>query len=78
MRLGGMDCIINGPTTKGGITLTKSMLFSSANFQAACSAMVLDIKYIYTTRKKGLKKSYNFFYAFDCGFVVSFLGKLEA
>lgn len=46
MRLGGMDGMRNGPTTRGGITLMKSNLFSLANAHAACSASVLDTKYI--------------------------------
>lgn len=46
MRLGGIDDIKKGPTTSGGMTLMKSMLFSSANFQAAFSAKVLETKYI--------------------------------
>lgn len=48
MRLGGIDDIRNGPTTRLGIMLIKSMLFSSANFHAACSASVLDTKYIWS------------------------------
>lgn len=46
IRLGGIDGIRNGPTTRVGMILTKSMLFSSANFQAAFSARVLETKYI--------------------------------
>ena len=46
IRLGGIDDMINGPTTSGGIILMKSKLFSFANFHAACSASVLDTKYI--------------------------------
>lgn len=48
MRLGGIDDVRNGPTTRLGIILIKSMLFSSANFHAACSASVLDTKYIWS------------------------------
>ena len=47
MRLGGIDGIRNGPTTRVGIIVTKSKLFSLANFHAACSASVLDTKYIW-------------------------------
>lgn len=46
IRLGGIDGIRNGPTTRVGIILIKSSLFSSANFHAAFSARVLDTKYI--------------------------------
>lgn len=46
MRLGGNEGIRNGPTTRVGMILMKSRLFSSANFHAACSASVLDTKYI--------------------------------
>ena len=48
MRLGGIDCIMKGPTTRVGIILMKSMLFSLAYFHAACSASVLETKYICT------------------------------
>lgn len=46
MRLGGIDDIMKGPTTRVGMILIKSMLFSLAYFHAACSASVLETKYI--------------------------------
>lgn len=46
MRLGGIAGMRNGPTTRVGIMVMKSMLFSLANFHAAFSARVLDTKYI--------------------------------
>ena len=48
MRLGGMAGVINGPTTRVGIILTNSMLFSMDASLAAFSASVVDIKYICT------------------------------
>lgn len=46
MRLGGIDGIMKGPTTRVGMMLMKWMLFSLAYFHAACSASVLETKYI--------------------------------
>ena len=46
MRLGGIDDIMKGPTTRVGMIVMKSMLFSLAYFHAACSASVLETKYI--------------------------------
>lgn len=46
MRLGGIDGVRNGPITRVGMMVMKSILFSLANFHAACSARVLDTKYI--------------------------------
>lgn len=47
IRLGGIVGIRKGPTTRGGMTETKSMLCSLANFQASFSARVFETKYIY-------------------------------
>jgi len=47
IRLGGIEGIINGPTTRGGIMETKSILCSLENFHASCSARVFETKYIY-------------------------------
>ena len=44
--LGGMVGMRKGPFTRVGMMLMKSKLFSSENFHAACSARVLDTKYI--------------------------------
>lgn len=53
IRLGGIVFIRKGPTTRGGITVMKSMLCCFANFHASCSARVFETKYIYNN--KGLK-----------------------
>jgi hypothetical protein len=53
IRLGGIDGMMNGPTTRGGIMVIKSRPFSLANFHAACSASVLETKYIWTTKRIG-------------------------
>ena len=44
--LWNMSGVRKAPVTKVGKTLIRSMLFSSENFHAACSANVLDAKYI--------------------------------
>jgi len=46
IRLGGIDVVMNGPTTNVGIILMKSNPFSSAKSHAAFSANVFDTKYI--------------------------------
>lgn len=45
--LDGTSWVSEGPAIRVGITLTRSMPFSSANFHAALSASVLDTKYPY-------------------------------
>lgn len=47
-RLGGIVGMRNGPTTSVGMIVIKTMPFSCANLQAACSAHVLETKYIWT------------------------------
>lgn len=46
MRLGGIAGMRNGPTTKVGIILMKSMLLFLAASHAAFSANVFETKYI--------------------------------
>lgn len=46
IRLGGNVGVINGPTTKVGIILMNSMLFSLAACHAAFSANAFATKYI--------------------------------
>jgi hypothetical protein len=46
IRLGGIDGLRKGPTTRGGMIVMKSMLCFLANFHASCSASVLETKYI--------------------------------
>lgn len=47
IKLGGIVGIRKGPTTRGGMIETKSMLCFLANFHASCSANVFETKYIY-------------------------------
>lgn len=51
IRLGGNVGVINGPTTKVGIILINSMLFSLEACHAAFSANDFDTKYICDTFK---------------------------
>jgi hypothetical protein len=54
IRLGGIEAIRKGPTTRGGMMETKSMLCSLEYFQASCSARLFETKYIYKIKMDGV------------------------
>lgn len=60
LALLGMSGVREGPAIRLGITVMRSMLFSSANFHAAFSASVFDTGYPYKISFQKIKSIHNY------------------